>query len=199
MNRFFVLSLALLLGACSVPSFSVVADDAGLSAVDPCATQTDGVKACGGLCPACADGQSCEVASDCVSDTCDANVCIPAPTCSDGKINGSETDTDCGGTCSACALTAQCKPASDCQSALCDAGVCAAMPTCSDTVINGAETDLDCGGGTCPTCALDAHCTRASDCTSGLCKAGVCATPSADPSIGLRHLGVRDRLPTRRL
>lgn len=183
MNRLFGLSLALYLGACTVPNFSVVADDAGLVTIDSCAAQADGGKACGGLCPACADGESCEVASDCASDTCEANVCIPAPTCSDQKINGAETDTDCGGgTCSACGLTAHCTRASDCLSALCDAGVCAPMPTCSDSVINGAETDMDCGGGTCPTCALDAHCTRASDCTSGLCKSGVCAMPSADPT-----------------
>ncbi|MET0793159.1 MAG: discoidin domain-containing protein [Polyangiaceae bacterium] len=181
MNRFYGWSLALLLGACSVPSFNVMADDAGLT--DPCASQTANGKSCGGACAACADGQSCDVPFDCLSSTCEENLCVPAPTCDDAKINGAETDADCGGgTCDACALDKHCTRGSDCLSALCDAGVCAAMPTCNDALINGAETDKDCGGGTCDACALDKHCTRARDCESGLCKSGVCATPSPDPT-----------------
>ncbi|MEO6598785.1 MAG: discoidin domain-containing protein [Polyangiaceae bacterium] len=181
MIRFLGWPFALLLSACSVPNFGVLTDDASLGIVDPCGDQVALGKSCGGACPACVEGQSCDGASDCLSSNCEARVCVPAPTCTDGKTNGGETDTDCGGgTCRPCALTAHCTRASDCESALCDAGVCAPMPTCSDGVINGAETDTDCGGAACVACVLDAHCTRASDCESGLCKAGVCAVPSAD-------------------
>lgn len=138
MRCFFWWSLALSVGACTVPSFSVGADDAGL---------------------------------------------VASATCSDGAVNGTESDIDCGGdSCSPCPLTAQCTRATDCESGLCDAGVCAPMPTCSDGVLNGAETDVDCGGDTCSKCALDAPCTRARDCQSGLCKAGVCAAPGPDPT-----------------
>lgn len=137
MKSFLCWGFALFLGACTVPSFSVAGDDAGLV----------------------------------------------APTCSDSKSNGSETDVDCGGDdCDACALGAHCTRGADCASALCDEGVCAPMPTCSDGTSNGDETDTDCGGGTCDPCELDAHCTRAKDCDSGLCKAGVCAIPSPDPT-----------------
>ena len=182
MNRFLRCLLALVLSACSVPNFTVSpSEDSGL--VDACATQVSNGKLCGSACPACEDGQTCEFTSDCgASSICDS-VCKPAPTCSDGAINGAETDTDCGGgSCAACGLTAHCTRASDCASTLCDAGMCAPMPTCSDGAINGAETDTDCGGGTCPSCALAAHCTRATDCSSGLCKAGLCAVPAADPT-----------------
>jgi hypothetical protein len=176
MNRFFHVFFALFLGACSVPDFGVIPSGS-------CAEQVQNGKACAGLCPACEVGQGCEGAADCASGVCEGNLCVPAPTCTDQKINGAETDIDCGGgTCSACALNASCTRASDCVSALCDAGVCAPMPTCTDFQINGAETDTDCGGGTCPACALDLHCTRASDCESGLCKLGACAIPAADPS-----------------
>ncbi len=52
----------------------------------------------------------------------------PAPTCSDGVQNGSETGIDCGGSCPAC-------------------------PTCSDGIQNQGETGIDCGGpcAACPT------------------------------------------------
>jgi hypothetical protein len=36
--------------------------------------------------------------SDCVADA----ACIASPTCSDGIMNGDETDVDCGGSCAAC-------------------------------------------------------------------------------------------------
>ena len=176
MSRTFRCLFALFLGACSVPHFEFSPEDA-------CVTQQQAGRLCGGSCSPCADGQTCQVASDCTSAVCEANVCTTAPSCSDKLVNGAETDTDCGGgTCSACPLEAHCTRASDCTSQLCELGVCVAVPTCGDKQINGTETDTDCGGGSCPTCALDARCTRASDCASGLCKAGTCATPAADPA-----------------
>jgi len=53
----------------------------------------------------------------------------PAPTCSDGIQNGSETGVDCGGP---------------------DCGAC--LPTCSDGIMNGSETGVDCGGPDCGAC-----------------------------------------------
>ena len=118
MKRFLGWSLALFVGACSVPDFSVEKADAGL--VDPCVAQSDAGRTCGGACPACADGRACDLNSDCLSSTCTAGECTPAATCSDGKINGAETDQDCGGgTCGKCGLTLHCVRASDCDSGLC--------------------------------------------------------------------------------
>jgi hypothetical protein len=172
MKRSFGFCLALLLGACTVPNFSVVADDAGLVTVDACAAQVASGKPCGASCPVCADGQSCDVAADCASNDCEAKVCIPAASCTDGKLNGSETDTDCGGgTCNPCGLTARCTRATDCSSAFCDTGVCttrAPDPTCTDQQKNGTESDLDCGG-SCDPCAVDKRCSTNADCVTLVC------------------------------
>ena len=98
----------------------------------------------------------------------------PAPTCSDGIQNGSETDVDCGGgTCPTCANGKHCIAGSDCASHVCTGGVCQAA-TCSDGVKNGNETGVDCGGGTCPTCPNGQGCNVNSDCSSGHCVGGVC-------------------------
>jgi uncharacterized repeat protein (TIGR01451 family) len=59
----------------------------------------------------------------------------PAPTCSDGIKNQTETDVDCGGTvCGTCANGKACLVAADCTSATCTAGVCSAPP--------GGETQI---------------------------------------------------------
>ncbi|MEW6272693.1 MAG: hypothetical protein AB1689_25735, partial [Thermodesulfobacteriota bacterium] len=77
---------------------------------------------CGGsspYCVRCADGQTCDSASDCASGVCTGGVC-QAPSCSDGLENGSETDVDCGGgACPGCALTRECSSAGDCASGVC--------------------------------------------------------------------------------
>ena len=102
----------------------------------------------------------------------------PPPSCTDGKKNGAETDTDCGGgTCPACAKGKGCGSSSDCVSGVCAAGKCQEA-TCTDTVKNGAETDVDCGGGTCPVCAAGKACASSTDCLSGVCSAGKCVAPS---------------------
>lgn len=44
----------------------------------------------------------------------------PAPTCSDGIKNGTETDVDCGDTCGGCADNLGCKIDGDCTSSQCD-------------------------------------------------------------------------------
>ena len=63
-------------------------------------TDTD----CGGSCSAaCALGEACASAADCVSRVCapDTRVCS-APACDDGVENGNEEGVDCGGSCDPC-------------------------------------------------------------------------------------------------
>ena len=49
----------------------------------------------------CGDGKGCAKGVDCVSGVCWAGIC-QVPTCSDGRLNGTETGVDCGGSCAAC-------------------------------------------------------------------------------------------------
>ena len=44
-------------------------------------------------------------------------------TCTDGTINGDETDVDCGGSCPPCGVGEACATAADCESAECAGGV----------------------------------------------------------------------------
>ncbi|HNK44969.1 MAG TPA: fibrinogen-like YCDxxxxGGGW domain-containing protein [Pseudomonadota bacterium] len=107
----------------------------------------------------------------------------PAPSCSDGTKNGTETDVDCGGgACGKCADKKVCVAATDCSGGSCVKGVCAA-PSCSDTTKNGSETDVDCGGGTCGKCADSKACVAATDCTSGVCSAKLCAAASCTDTV----------------
>jgi hypothetical protein len=56
-------------------------------------------------------------------------VALPAPTCDDGYLNGTETAVDCGGhLCSPCPAGAGCAAAADCSSGYCRSA------TCVDTV-----------------------------------------------------------------
>jgi hypothetical protein len=149
----------------------------------PAPTCVDGVKNgtetdvdCGGaVCPKCAAGKVCGVASDCANGVCIGGVCA-APSCADGVKNGTETDVDCGGSCATkCAIGKVCGVNGDCGSGNCVAGVCAApAPTCVDGIKNGTETDVDCGGAACPKCINGKVCTAGTDCSSGLCQGGIC-------------------------
>lgn len=50
---------------------------------------------------------------------------IVLPTCSDGILNGAETDLDCGGgNCAACGNGKTCALARDCTSNLCENEIC---------------------------------------------------------------------------
>ena len=106
---------------------------------------------CGGAtCPKCETGRACKVTSDCQYGSCDQNVCSCTPLtcdnypegcgtlpdtcgkmidcqscaklCSDGTLDGHETDVDCGGPdCnSPCPSGATCVLPTDCQSGTCD-------------------------------------------------------------------------------
>jgi hypothetical protein len=103
---------------------------------------------------------------------------IAIATCSDGVMDGDETDIDCGGSCVPCKDGLGCKIQGDCLGYNCRAG---AYPTCGqfisycyDGVQNGMETDVDCGGGFCPRCYPGQTCGVNADCTSNNCVAGVC-------------------------
>ncbi|MCB9593385.1 MAG: hypothetical protein H6719_11695 [Sandaracinaceae bacterium] len=110
----------------------------------------------GGTCPACSPGEDCLMGRDCSSGICGGgSMTCNAPTCSDGVLNGTETDIDCGGgTCSPCDPGDICRRASDCSSGVCDGTRHCAAPTCSDGVQNGGETGVDCGGPCTPCTAI---------------------------------------------
>ncbi len=55
--------------------------------------------------------------------------CTDDPTCTDGLLNGTETEVDCGGDCDPC-------------------------PTCDDGIQNGDEEGVDCGGLLCDVCPV---------------------------------------------
>jgi hypothetical protein len=112
-------------------------------------------------------GNACAGGVECVGGVC------TAPTCSDRRQNGNETDVDCGGSCSPCADGLLCARAADCRSLVCTAGHCAA-PRCDDLLKNGTETDVDCGGGSCPGCRSGLACASDGDCASGHCRSGTC-------------------------
>jgi hypothetical protein len=98
---------------------------------------------CGGSkCEPCDDGEDCLEDSDCASQLCDPEdgTCL-APSCTDGLLNGDETDLDCGGACGAtCDPGEDCVVGMDCLSFGCAPGtnVCndyltvVAAPSCSN-------------------------------------------------------------------
>ena len=133
---------------------------------------------CGGpsmVCPRCSSGAECYGAADCDSKVCTQEVC-QAATCTDGVLNGTESDTDCGIGCPLCADGRPCNSADDCTNGVCDE-VCQ-VPACDDGVANGTETDIDCGG-PCPVrCPDNAGCDSPADCVSGVCTDDVCQAPT---------------------
>lgn len=101
-------------GICSVPSCT---DDIKNG-------DETGINCGGSTCPACGLNMTCQYDSDCVSRNCDyegdKKVCLSA-SCTNDKIDGSETDLNCGGeTCPTCAIGKICKINSDCESNYCD-------------------------------------------------------------------------------
>ena len=139
---------------------------------------------CGGtICPACANGDACELARDCLSGICSNLVCVAAG-CNNQEQDGTETDVDCGGDCPRCADGLKCSVAEDCQSLVCEgAPLTCQVPTCEDGVMNGNETDQDCGGQDCVAlglrCGWNQSCTVNDDCISSDCNGMIC-TPSCN-------------------
>jgi hypothetical protein len=115
----------------------------------------------------------------------------PAPTCTDGSRNGSESGVDCGGTCtnpsSGIPISCKCNSCAGTLDANCfsnhlTGGMCQPLSTCTNLVKDGNETDTDCGGaGTfanstagCAPCASAKICIVNADCASFSCASGLC-------------------------
>jgi hypothetical protein len=163
------------LAACSFPDYGFAPSAAALTiCMDGLPSEVESGVDCGGGCPPCGLGETCEVATDCVTLTCFEGTC-QVPDCEDGLKNGSETDDDCGGQCDRCPTGRDCTVAGDCESRVCTEGVCEA-PTCFDGATNGDETSEDCGGGGCDPCGNGAACEEAGDCESGRCVELVCVS-----------------------
>ncbi len=124
-------------------------------------------------------GESCTKDFDCKSGVCISGACteapgVPAPTSTDGKKNGDESDIDCGGTrtnAPRCATDRACNVAADCESKVCAPSKTCAAPSATDQAQNGDETDVDCGGTTtnAPPCAAGKSCKVHTDCASDGC------------------------------
>lgn len=80
-------------------------------------------------------------------------------TCSDGELNGRESDIDCGGPCTPCAEGDGCAEDADCDTGLfCGPLEVCTVPSCTDGVANQDEEGVDCGGSCesdCPEFVLD--------------------------------------------
>ena len=123
------------------------------------------------------------------------NYLDPAPNCTDGVMNGDETDVDCGGgTCPTCDLGDSCIQGSDCSSGFCDEEECATPSTCDDGIANGLETGVDCGGGQCPLCDIGLPCKDFADCLSDGCDGLNCTEPVENSGSGTENLGGIDGL-----
>ncbi|MFH0899548.1 MAG: hypothetical protein V2A73_02840 [Pseudomonadota bacterium] len=57
------------------------------------------------------------------------------PTCTDGSMNGDETDVDCGGDCPRCADGKDCQTPKDCSSNCCSEGTCVSTLLPSDATV----------------------------------------------------------------
>jgi hypothetical protein len=129
-----------------------------------------------GVCVACFHASDCHQGQVCSA----MNTCVP-PSCTDGVLDGLETDVDCGGgTCPPCAVGKMCLLDSDCASGACDATTFTCVASlCVDHLKDGNETDVDCGGGTCPPCALGKTCMVGKDCASNVCNTAslTCVSP----------------------
>jgi PA14 domain len=104
------------------------------------------------------------------------------PDCTDGAMDGSETDVDCGGSCAPCRDGSGCASALDCRSGVCTNGRCQ-IPTCHDKVKNGREADVDCGGLNCQKCMNAQACQVPGDCASGTCDMNVCRPASCTDNV----------------
>ncbi|MCB9592749.1 MAG: hypothetical protein H6719_08450 [Sandaracinaceae bacterium] len=115
----------------------------------------------------------------------------PTASCTNGVMDGAESDVDCGGgTCPTCAEGAGCGTDADCASGTCDAttSTCgpSAMADCSNGTMDGDETDVDCGG-SCDGCADGRMCATGSDCSSGSCDASTSTCAAATCTDGARN------------
>ncbi len=172
-------------GSCDdVACYGVVCPGGGICKLGACVSSscTDGVIGadesdidCGGACPDCGLGKTCNAATDCASASCASGKCTTAATCSNAVKDGLESDVDCGGGCRPCPDGKACGVKTDCFSAECTSGRCTSSAQCADGIKNNTETDIDCGG-SCPTkCSAGGGCLGNPDCASNACASNVCA------------------------
>ena len=109
--------------------------------------------------------------------------------CGNGRIDGTESDTDCGGACKPCRLEEQCNVHADCENEECTNGICRDA-ACDDRVHNGDESDIDCGGKDCTACEPPRACRTNEDCASKHCQGAVCQ--EATCSDGIQNDGETD-------
>jgi hypothetical protein len=82
-----------------------------------------------------------------------STITVSPVSCTDGVMNGQETDVDCGGpTCSGCTDGKICSLAVDCTSNVCTSNRCQPIVSCTDSIQNQDETGVDCGGTICDAC-----------------------------------------------
>src|SRR3989344_6188990 len=92
----------------------------------------------------CRIGEECRRNDHCESNKCENKLCVENP-CSNGLIDGSETDIDCGGSCQKCTENANCVINTDCdQGLLCEKLKCIRVKDDLDS--DGVPDKID----TCP-------------------------------------------------
>lgn len=86
---------------------------------------------CGGCTQLCPDDSICFDDEECESGVCD--VVCQFPSCTDGMLNGDETDVDCGGnTCEECPLGNSCDDHDDCIQGYCISNTCVVPMDCAE-------------------------------------------------------------------
>jgi len=127
-------------------------------------------------------GPSCTKTEECDGGQCVNGSCV-APSATDGKKNGDETDVDCGGlSAPKCASGKACLVQDDCDALPCIGGVCK-KPSATDGVLDNDETDVDCGGIVAPKCDDGKSCINARDCQSSVCRGYICRTATSTDGV----------------
>lgn len=174
-------------GACGGDDYQFVPDKkpASCSNGEPDSNET-GLD-CGGVCDPCPTGEGCVSPDDCVSESCQNEICA-APSCDDGIINGSETDRDCGGgLCMGCGTGLRCLEPIDCASGLCEGPE--GEKKCAVSCVEGkaecdGNTDMECETNLftdwmhCGACGAVCELPHAEQsCVSGACMIASCIAP----------------------
>ncbi len=125
----------------------------------------------------CKSDGSFDVCKSCPSPTIDFALAgdmamMMSDSCSDGMLDGDETDVDCGGSCAKCAVGKGCSTGTDCQSASCSSGICCGVGTgnCDGNAANGCEANLLTDAKNCNSCGN--ACPNNQSCANGMCSGG---------------------------
>jgi hypothetical protein len=123
-----------------------------------------------GQCVECVNGTMCLLSGSCDLATWSCS----SPDCTDGMMNGTETDVDCGGmACPGCTTGMACLTGSDCLGGVCDAN--SMCQPCGGDADCATLPGTYCNGGTCDMLLMNGTvCTGANECQSGQCIDGVC-------------------------